>query len=562
MATKDDPPLNRVFDKFFPLLYDLEALRKELPQSSLEDIQYFLDTFDEWDQHPTAKRMFEVEAAFREPSSVSDREIIKRYMERVRECSLETFRLLAEHEETEVLGTALRVFPWKGYEEQKQVLQEVLKSRGIGTTDESRRGGLDKGAVQSSWGQSWGTRMSPMGTPMSDFDPVEDGAVAGVEPLAEEWTSRPRREESVGRTIITHRQEILETGPGIKATIDEILVWYDENPPNDPDTQKFVEQLGTLSTGLDTYLAMLQAEPTETEAEAVGRSLFEKALSTIKAFEETYTGNKIIRVSTCVAILGIAGIAAPMLAPWITVPLMGAYVFPEETKVATGLFTTLKDIAKKCGLITSPAYVVIKAADQFEHKTTRPNQLWQTDFTYMKVIGWGWFYLSTILDDYSRYIVAWRLCTSMKAEDVTETLDRALQASGCDQVKVYHKPRLLSDNGSSYISGDLADWLRAQGMEHIRGAPYHPQTQGKIERWHQTLKNRILLENYYLPGDLEAQVEAFVEHYNHHRYHESLSNLTPADVYFGRGQTILLERERIKRKTIETRRLDHRKSAA
>ena len=99
-------------------------------------------------------------------------------------------------------------------------------------------------------------------------------------------------------------------------------------------------------------------------------------------------------------------------------------------------------------------------------------------------------------------------------------------------------------------------------MDHVRGAPYHPQTQGKIERWHQTLKNRILLENYFLPGDLKAQIEAFVAHYNHQRYHESLSNLTPADVYFGRGQTILLERERIKRRTFEQRRLQHRKSAA
>ena len=99
-------------------------------------------------------------------------------------------------------------------------------------------------------------------------------------------------------------------------------------------------------------------------------------------------------------------------------------------------------------------------------------------------------------------------------------------------------------------------------MGHVRGAPYHPQTQGKIERWHQTLKNRIRLENYYLPGDLEANIEKFVDHYNHRRYHESLSNLTPADVYFGRGQTILLERERIKRNTIQKRRLQHQKKAA
>lgn len=219
-------------------------------------------------------------------------------------------------------------------------------------------------------------------------------------------------------------------------------------------------------------------------------------------------------------------------------------------------------LLKAQDLITSPAFVVIKASDEFRDKTTAPNQLWQTDFTYIKVIGWGWFYLSTILDDYSRYIIAWTLCTTMKTSDVTDTLELALQASGCDRVEVRHKPRLLSDNGPSYVSDELAEWLDDNGMDHVRGAPYHPQTQGKIERWHQTLKNRILLENYFLPGDFKAQIGRFVTYYNHHRYHESLSNLTPADVYFGRGETILLERERIKRNTINQRRLQHRKDAA
>jgi len=219
-------------------------------------------------------------------------------------------------------------------------------------------------------------------------------------------------------------------------------------------------------------------------------------------------------------------------------------------------------ILKAHDLITSPAFVVIKAADEFTEKTTAPNQLWQTDFTYLKVIGWGYFYLSTILDDFSRYIVAWKLCTNMKAGDVTDTLELALEASGCASAKVRHKPRLLSDNGSSYISGDLAEWLEGQGMDHVRGAPNHPQTQGKIERWHQTLKNRILLENYYLPGALEQAVEAFVEHYNHRRYHESLGNLTPADVYFGRSQDILSERRKIKEQTMKQRRLINQRRAA
>ncbi len=219
-------------------------------------------------------------------------------------------------------------------------------------------------------------------------------------------------------------------------------------------------------------------------------------------------------------------------------------------------------LLKAHDLITSPAYIVIKANNEFKDKTTRPNEMWQTDFTYLKVIGWGWFYLSTILDDFSRYIIAWKLCTSMKVDDVTDTLDLALAASGCDKVKVEHRPRLLSDNGPCYVASDLGEWLDKYKIDQVHGAPGHPQTQGKIERWHQTLKNRILLENYFFQEDLEAQIAAFVEHYNHRRYHESLDNLTPADVYFGRGQTILLERERIKRETIRQRRLNHQAKAA
>ena len=219
-------------------------------------------------------------------------------------------------------------------------------------------------------------------------------------------------------------------------------------------------------------------------------------------------------------------------------------------------------ILKAADLITVPAHVVIKAAAEFTDKTVAINEMWQTDFTYFKIIGWGWYYLSTILDDYSRYIIAWKLCTNMRAGDVTDTLEMALQASGCDQATVRHKPRLLSDNGSCYISGDLAEWLKDKHMKHVRGAPFHPQTQGKIERWHQTMKNRVLLENYYLPGDLARQIRAFVEYYNNERYHESLNNVTPADVYFGRDKSIIRERVKIKIQTIQKRRLQHQKQAA
>jgi len=219
-------------------------------------------------------------------------------------------------------------------------------------------------------------------------------------------------------------------------------------------------------------------------------------------------------------------------------------------------------LLKSRDLLPSPAFIQIKAAPEFHTKTMAPNQLWQTDFTYLKVIGWGWFYLCTVLDDFSSYVIAWRLCTGMTASDVSETLELAMTASGCRDVPLRQRPRLLSDNGPGFISDAFARWLAQQGIQHVRGAPAHPQTQGKIERWHQTMKNRILLENYYLLGALEAEIAAFVERYNHQRYHESLSNLTPADAYFGWGQAILLDRVRIKRRTIQHRRLMHHQKAA
>ena len=110
---------------------------------------------------------------------------------------------------------------------------------------------------------------------------------------------------------------------------------------------------------------------------------------------------------------------------------------------------------------------------------------------------------------------------------------------GCSATTARVTSRASSPNGST-----TAGWGTSQD------APHHPQTQDKIERWHQTLKNRILLERDYLPGDIDARIEAFVDHYNHRRYHESIDNPTPADVYLGRGPATLAERARIKRQTI------------
>ncbi|MCP4905921.1 MAG: DDE-type integrase/transposase/recombinase [bacterium] len=119
------------------------------------------------------------------------------------------------------------------------------------------------------------------------------------------------------------------------------------------------------------------------------------------------------------------------------------------------------------------------------------------------------------------------------------------------------RPRLLSDNGPAYLSGELRDYLGERGMGHIRGAPYHPQTQGKIERYHRTMKNVVKLQHYYFPEELKATLKDLVAYDNNERYHESLDNVTPADVYFGRRYEVLTERSKIKRRTMERRKKEY-----
>jgi putative transposase len=181
--------------------------------------------------------------------------------------------------------------------------------------------------------------------------------------------------------------------------------------------------------------------------------------------------------------------------------------------------------------------------DKFPHQTSRIHELWQTDFTYLKVIGWGWYFLSTVLDDYPRYVIGWKLFTSMSAGDVKEILDMAIEKTGISGVKVKYRPRLLTDNGPCYLAGELKEYLQKYEMTHVRGAPYHPMTQGKIERYHRSMKNIINLDHYYLPGELQKEINDFVYFYNNERYHESLNNLKPVDVYNGRSFEILDRRE-------------------
>ena len=157
-------------------------------------------------------------------------------------------------------------------------------------------------------------------------------------------------------------------------------------------------------------------------------------------------------------------------------------------------------ILKERGLITSPAWIVMAAADEYKDKTTCVHQQWQTDFSYFKIIGWGWYYLATVMDDFSRYIITWELCKNMETEDAKRVEGVAVKESGIDEAQ---RPRLLTDNGSCYISKEFKKFIDDEDLGHVQGAPYHPQTQGKIERYHRTMKNVVKLENYFFPMNYE-----------------------------------------------------------
>ena len=215
--------------------------------------------------------------------------------------------------------------------------------------------------------------------------------------------------------------------------------------------------------------------------------------------------------------------------------------------------STVLRLLKAHGLLARQPYILVKAAEKFHTPTTRIHQLWQTDFTYFHVQHWGWYYLHTVMDDYSRFVLAWRLCADMTHASAIQTLDLARDFAQIEQVRVRMKPRLLTDNGGSFLHAEFEAYLQRAQMPHIRTAPHHPTTQGKIERFHLSSKNRLLLNIYATPERLEQAIGEWVQYYNHVRYHEGLQNLTPADVYHGRQAQILTRREQLKLATIARR---------
>ena len=196
----------------------------------------------------------------------------------------------------------------------------------------------------------------------------------------------------------------------------------------------------------------------------------------------------------------------------------------------------------------------LTAANEYHTKTTRPHQMWATDASYFRVVGWGYYYLVTVMDAYSRFILAWKLQKDMSANSLIEVIQEAVDATGMTDVPVEDRTRLLSDNGAGYVSRSFRDYLHRVGIRHILAAPYHPQTNGKLERYHRSIKREVNQLPYELPGQLERAIADFVDYYNYRRYHKALSNVTPADVLYGRRQQILQRRKEVQIQTINHRR--------
>lgn len=207
------------------------------------------------------------------------------------------------------------------------------------------------------------------------------------------------------------------------------------------------------------------------------------------------------------------------------------------------------------GLVTGPVYAVNTAKKEFDQKTSRINEMWQADFTYFKVLDWGWYYLLSVMDDFARYILGWKLYPSMTSDDVKDLLKVTMNETGVMDVPVKLRPNFLSDNGPCFVSKELTEYLGKSGIRCIHGRPYHPQTQGKIERYHRSMKNIILLDHYHTPAELETSLSRWVKYYNNERYHESLGNVTPAQAYYGKAEAVLQRRKYIKLLTLQERRV-------
>jgi transposase InsO family protein len=214
--------------------------------------------------------------------------------------------------------------------------------------------------------------------------------------------------------------------------------------------------------------------------------------------------------------------------------------------------STVYRLLKQKGLIYSRPLPEMPAAKEWKKKTTHPDELWQCDGTNLFIVGWGYYKLIPVEDDYSRKILGFDLKPDETGFSISDVLEIAIEAAKKDGHILEQMPTLYTDNGSGFASDIVAGYLAYHGIRHIFGTPYHPQGRGKIERFNRSIKEKLCLVVYTSPSELMRAIEEAIRIYNQ-TPHESLQNVCPNDVYAGRKEEVLQKRQEKKRLTLERR---------
>jgi putative transposase len=209
-------------------------------------------------------------------------------------------------------------------------------------------------------------------------------------------------------------------------------------------------------------------------------------------------------------------------------------------------------VLKKAGKIPLRQEEVQRAGKEYTEKPEKVHEQWQTDFTDFFLPSWGWYYDGGVLDDKSRFMLHHEVRPYERAPDAIEVIDGAVEfAIGSHG---YAARRIVSDHGRCFEAVDTRSYLSLRNIRPIYARAHHPQTVGKLDRLHRTLKEVVNLQVYESPWELERAIDKFYRFYNYERYHEALGNVTPADVYFGRAQEVLSRRKELKERTMTERR--------
>ena len=232
-------------------------------------------------------------------------------------------------------------------------------------------------------------------------------------------------------------------------------------------------------------------------------------------------------------------------------PRLLAIMLTEQYGVAVGE-TTVYRVLKAKGLVRQRPLDQRPAAKEWKKPTKAVDEIWQLDATNFFIPEFGYYKAIPVIDDHSRKLLACPVKTDESSQSASDAMEMALETAQAEGHVIETRPTLLTDNGAGFAGEVMAKYLKARGVKHIFGAPYHPQTQGKVERFNRTMKEKVNLWVYGTPEDLQAAIDKMGEGYND-TPHEALKNVSPNDVYAGRRDEVLERRAKIRLETMARR---------